>query len=330
MFVVVMRGSMSTPRRMHTGRQRLRALEEAILTLSHHSRHPSNTQSTFDRIARHRPPTYDGVADPTTLESWTREMGKLFDATFCPDHERVQIAAYYLRGEADNWWALAKDAYQPLHAMSWTDFIDKVQERFYPDELRWQKQEEFLTLAQGKMTVQAYTDRFTELSRFATSVVPSEKDRVKRYIKKLDPRIRVHVISSGATTFQQAYDVALEIQSSISEEDSSKKRAPVPTTTASFKKPRFSAPSSTPPTTSSRKGNGGSGCRGCGKDFHPGKKCDGSPISCFTCGKEGHKSTFCPERRPDSEVKQLPAPTKTPVKNRVYCMTEAEAEVQPA
>ena len=320
---------MSTPRRMSSGRQRLRALEEAILTLAQHSRSTPSTQSTFDRIARHRPPTYDGVADPTILESWIREMGKLFDATFCPEHEKVQIAAYYLRGEADNWWTLAKDACMPLQSMSWIEFVDKIQERFYPDELRWQKQEEFLTLTQGKMSVQAYTDRFTELSRFATSVVPSEKDRVKRYIKKLDPKIRVHVISSGATTFQQAYEVALEIQASMIEEDTSKKRAPVPTPTASFKKPRFGVPSSTPPTTSSQKGSDGSKCRGCGRDFHPGKRCDGSPITCFICRNEGHKASVCPQKKPDSEVKQLPAPTKTPVKNRVYCMTEAEAEVQP-
>jgi len=222
-------------------------------------------------------------------------MGKLFDATFCPEHEKVQIAAYYLRGEADNWWSVARIAFEPLHAMSWAEFVAKIQERFYPDELRWQKQEEFLTLTQGKMTVQAYTDKFAELSRFATSVVPSEDERVKRYIKKLDPRIRVHVISSGAKSFQRAYEVALEIQASVIEEEASKRKTQTPVTSPPFKKPRFSAPSSTPQIARSFQSSESSKCRGCGKDFHPGKRCDGTPISCFICNRSAPRRSRAPK-----------------------------------
>jgi len=102
-----------------------------------------------------------------------------------------------------------------LHSISWYEFVAKIQERFYPDELRWQKQEESLTLIQGKTIVQAYPDKFAELSRFATSVVPSEEERVKRYVKKLDTRIRVLMTSSGAKPLRQAYEVALDLQASV-------------------------------------------------------------------------------------------------------------------
>ena len=105
--------------------------------------------------------------------------------------------------------------------MSWYEFVAKVQKRFYPNELRWRKPEESLTLIQGKMIIQAYPDKFAELSKFATSVVPSEEERVKRYVKKLDTRIRVLMTSSGAKSLRQAYEVALDLQASVTEEDAS-------------------------------------------------------------------------------------------------------------
>ncbi|XP_074278412.1 uncharacterized protein LOC141602002 [Silene latifolia] len=64
----------------------------------------------FDRFAHHRPPTYDGANDPTALEAWIREIEKLLLATGCPEDQMVNIATYYLKDEAENWWALARAA----------------------------------------------------------------------------------------------------------------------------------------------------------------------------------------------------------------------------
>ncbi|XP_057529844.1 uncharacterized protein LOC130808385 [Amaranthus tricolor] len=145
-----------------SSRQRLRALENAIIAVANRSTGPAKNQSVFNRFDRHRPPAYEGTADPVVLEGWLREIEKLFDATGCPDAEKVAIGSYYLKKEADNWWDM---------------FSTKLKERFYLDELRWLKREEFLSLEQRSMSVQAYTDKFTELSRFAAALIPSEAEK---------------------------------------------------------------------------------------------------------------------------------------------------------
>ena len=95
------------------------------------------------------------------------------------------------------------------------------------------------------MTVQQYTDKFTELSRFAATIIPTEAEKVRLYVKRMDPRIRTHVLCSGAATFQRAYEVALSIYASVQEEEAARRalyaKRPItssPATTAA-KKPRF-------------------------------------------------------------------------------------------
>ncbi|XP_057247943.1 uncharacterized protein LOC130590067 [Beta vulgaris subsp. vulgaris] len=183
--------------RKEAARRRRVSLENAFISLANRAVSSGSGQSAFDRFDRHRPPTYDGVADPVALENWLREMEKLFTATNCSITEMVPIGTYYLKKEVDNWWGTVKDVCMATAGFGWTQFSAKLKERFYPDELRWQKQEEFLSLTQGSMDIQKYTDRFTELSKFAGTVIPTEAERVKRYIKKMNPRVRTLVLCSG-------------------------------------------------------------------------------------------------------------------------------------
>ncbi|XP_048493450.1 uncharacterized protein LOC125493999 [Beta vulgaris subsp. vulgaris] len=277
---------------------------------------PAAGQSAFDR---HRPPTYDGAADPVSLEDWLTEMEKLFTTTNCPIAEMVPIGTYYLKKEVDNLWGT---------------FSAKLKDRFYPEELRWQKHEEFLSLTQGNMNIQKYTDRFTELSKFASTGIPTEADRVKRCIKKMDPRVRTLVLCSGVTTFQGAYEMALSVHASIKEEETAKAasvRKHVPSFAPGLaKKPRFE------PNfhggyqgSSNRPSFDPSKCQRCEKPNHPGKDYDGSTIVCFYCKEVGHK-TYEFLKNPRATAKPPAPPSHSaPPKNRVYSMTHSDADVHP-
>ncbi|CAO2813805.1 unnamed protein product [Amaranthus hypochondriacus] len=120
-------------------RRRLATLENAIITLANKNNQVSKGQSTFDRFDRHRPPKYNGAADPVILEGWLREIEKLFDATSCPPEERVAIRTYYLKFEADNWWSTIKNECLGTSGFGWVQFAERLKTRFYPDELRWEK-----------------------------------------------------------------------------------------------------------------------------------------------------------------------------------------------
>ncbi|XP_010667518.2 uncharacterized protein LOC104884540 [Beta vulgaris subsp. vulgaris] len=216
----------------------------------------------------------------------------------------------------------------------WTQFSAKLKERFYLDELRWQKQEEFLSLTQGSMDIQKYTDRFTELSKFAGTVIPTEAGRVKRYIKKMNPRVRTLVLCSGVTTFQAAYEMALSVHASVREEEAVKAasvRKPFPSVAPGpAKKPRFeSSFRGGYQGSSSRQGFDLSKCRRCEKPVHPGKDCEGAAIVCFYCREAGHKGYECPKNPRATAKPPVPPSHYAPPKNRVYSMTHSDADVHP-
>ncbi|XP_074289132.1 uncharacterized protein LOC141614273 [Silene latifolia] len=196
---------------------RIRRLEAALATmvkgftnhLNNNNNHPQKT--VLDRFARHRPPTYDGTNGPTALESWIREIEKLFLATGCPEDQKVDIATYYLKDEVDNWWALDRVGLEVLPGYCWTVFIKALKKWFYHEEMRWQKEQEFLRLQQGSMTLKDYTNKFVKLSRLVTFVAMDEVSRTCHYEKNLAPKVRTAMSGIHSTSFQQAYDPSVSI-----------------------------------------------------------------------------------------------------------------------
>lgn len=140
-----------TSARKEVSQKRRHTLENVIsqlyITMANRSTAPSNGQSVFDLFNCHHLPTFDGTYDPVVLEGWIREMEKLFAATGCPATYMVPIDTYYLKLEANKWWNIVCASYMATPVFGWDQFQVKLKERFYHDELCWQKHEEFLALS---------------------------------------------------------------------------------------------------------------------------------------------------------------------------------------
>ena len=52
--------------------------------------------------------------------------------------------------------------------MTWASFSNLFMEKYIPRTLRDRKRDEFLSLEQGRMSVNAYEAKFRALSRYAT------------------------------------------------------------------------------------------------------------------------------------------------------------------
>ncbi|KAK9750087.1 hypothetical protein RND81_02G172400 [Saponaria officinalis] len=282
---------------------RMRRLEDAVITLANNAnqaggqQQQQQQQTIFDKFVRHHPSAYDGVCNLIVLEALIREMEKVFIATLCPEDHKVGIAFYYLQREADNWWSISRVAIQDQHGFGWGRFCETLKKRFYLDELRWQKEREFLRLEQGSLSVQAYAEKFMELSRFATTIVPDAASRVRRFEKNLTPKVRTVLAGSPSVTFQQAYDRALSVYESVkAEEAETERRSP--------------------------------NLAGCHKPYHPGKNFNGTPIVCFSCKEPGHKSNACPKKLTGT-VRSTGSGSGSgsqAQKGRIFVMTRAEAE----
>ncbi|MQL90959.1 hypothetical protein Taro_023564 [Colocasia esculenta] len=61
--------------------------------------------SIMERFKRMLPPSFKGESDPLLVESWMRQIEKIFRAIRCADDNRVTLATYMLQERADVWWS---------------------------------------------------------------------------------------------------------------------------------------------------------------------------------------------------------------------------------
>ena len=145
-----------------------------------------------------------GKEDPASLENWIREFDKLFDAINCPSELMVNNGVYYLREEADLWWAQRKDELLKRPNFGWDEFKEALREKFYPSYLRKQKCMEFTNLRMGNMSISEYYNKFIELMRFAPEVVPIETIKAQRFEQGLTLTLQGKL---GGVTFETLDEV---------------------------------------------------------------------------------------------------------------------------
>jgi len=99
----------------------------------------------MDRIAVRKPNYYDRKADPGEVESWLRNIEKVFDVVEVPTEWQVSIGSYYLSGKVNAWWGTIGEKRNEL-GFDWGSFKTILCETFYPVSLHHKKEDEFLNL----------------------------------------------------------------------------------------------------------------------------------------------------------------------------------------
>ena len=113
------------------------------------------------------------------------------------------------------WWRLYAEC-QPAEAppMTWASFSSLFMEKYIPRTLRDRRRDEFLTLEQGRMSVTAFEAKFRALSRYATQLCFSPKERIRRFVKGLrsDLQISALQVVAAAKSFQEVVDFVIEVE----------------------------------------------------------------------------------------------------------------------
>ncbi|XP_019177578.1 PREDICTED: uncharacterized protein LOC109172806 [Ipomoea nil] len=163
------------------------------------------------QVSSHRPPTFAGEEDPTTLEEWIRTFDKIFEVVGCPEERRVELATFYFEHEADLWWFHESPAFRQEPGFNWETLKTKLRESFYPAHVRSAMYEEFLHLKQGLATVVEYHKRFLELTRLAQMLVPTEATKVDKFVAGLNFDARKALTVSKPRTLNEAYASAANL-----------------------------------------------------------------------------------------------------------------------
>ncbi|XP_059283454.1 uncharacterized protein LOC132037034 [Lycium ferocissimum] len=197
-------------------------------------------------------------------------------------------------------------------------------DRFLPPSQRDALRDQFEKLRQNDMTVAQYDAEFTRLSRYGLEIIPTEEDRVRRFVNGL---IRSHRTALATevrrSTYDQVLDSAMRREGYYLEDKTEREGKKSRTSVASGLAPSGSKGvqgkgSSRPPQSAShnhsqdspssqsaRQGQGQQQhqrrssfqnrayrCSSCGKN-HSGR-CMRGFTGCYTCGEQGHLSFACP------------------------------------
>jgi hypothetical protein len=113
------------------------------------------------------PPPFTGGDDPLEAQSWLNILNNIFECLHCRDEQKVNFAAYMLKGNADNWWNFTCKL-STGKPTDWEHFQKVFLDRYFPKFIRKQKELEFMHLQQGDMSVAEYVAKFEELARFSS------------------------------------------------------------------------------------------------------------------------------------------------------------------
>ncbi|MQL85598.1 hypothetical protein Taro_018113 [Colocasia esculenta] len=171
-----------------------------------------------EKFMRLQPPTYSGGLNPDTAEHWVHEIERVFATMRCPAADRVVLAAYQLRGFALEWWQLKMQttfAGRAEEAITWSEFLDVFNDKFFPIQVQQVKREQFRTLQQGNSSVLEYHMRFMALSRYAPYVVSDNNMMVEYFIRGLRVELQDAIVPLMCKTVEEAAQRAATLERSI-------------------------------------------------------------------------------------------------------------------
>ncbi|KAI8535549.1 hypothetical protein RHMOL_Rhmol10G0182700 [Rhododendron molle] len=173
---------------------------------------PMNRTRAMNEFCKRRPPTFHGDTNPTVAETWLKEIKVILDTLgITQDGDRVALTTYQLKGEARYWWDLM-EATHTVATMTFAEFETLFLDKYFPTPLRLAKEQEFMNLKQGTMTVTQYAAKFEELSRYAPNAVATEDKKARRFEWGLTTA-RKAVVAQDFTTYTSVVKCALRLES---------------------------------------------------------------------------------------------------------------------
>ncbi|XP_058211484.1 uncharacterized protein LOC131323652 [Rhododendron vialii] len=157
----------------------------------------------LDAFCKRRPPIFYGEANPSAAEVWIKQISKYLEVlNVTSAGDRIALATFQMQGEADHWWDLIKTTHN-LTTMTWQMFENRFLEKYFPAPVKQAMAQEFMDLKQRSLTVTQYAARFEELARHASTVVPTDVAKARKFEWGLSRSIRTSVVSHEYPTYAQ-------------------------------------------------------------------------------------------------------------------------------
>ena len=106
----------------------------------------------LETFLRNHPPTFKGRYDPDGAKTWLKEIERVFRVMQCTEVQKVRFCTHMLAEEADDWWiGLLPILEQDDAEFTWVVFEREFLDKYFPEDVRWKKEIEFLSREERKM-----------------------------------------------------------------------------------------------------------------------------------------------------------------------------------
>ncbi|KAI3673781.1 hypothetical protein L6452_39911 [Arctium lappa] len=255
---------------------------------------PEAKSCTFKAFLGCRPPEFKGTDNPVECMNWIRELEQAFRSSGCGENQKAVFGSQMLREAALTWWNVYSASIEAtvLAQLSWETFKKKVMEEFCNERAVDRIVDEFRSLKKGSLLVKDYNKLFMDKLGLVGHLVPTERDKIKAYIKGLPTEMMNMVRVSKASTLREAIEEAQLVEDSYGlgrteRSGTIEKRKWEGGHTFSRRPSNFN---------NSQRGGGprrdSPWCSRC-RSKHTGP-CNSKSEPCYKCGKPGHRYTDCP------------------------------------
>ena len=145
---------------------------------------------SIERVQKLGAKPYDDSGNPKAAWLWLDRVNKVYRVMGCTDDKRVLFSSFMMEYTAKDWWDAVDRRYPD--GISWDKFQQEFTDRLFPQSHKDSKIEEFFRLEQKNMSISEYEKRFSELVRLVPYLQADEVLKCKRFLARLQHRIRVH------------------------------------------------------------------------------------------------------------------------------------------
>ncbi|KAL5572377.1 hypothetical protein UlMin_021974 [Ulmus minor] len=174
-----------------------------------------DVRTSAEWFGKMKPAEFVGSTDPLEAEEWINSLETIFDFMQLNDQERG----------ARHWWSTVKLT-RDVTVMSWADFMEEFNQKYYNSAILRVQEDEFLNMKQGTMTVIDAVNKFEQLSRLCPSMIRTEEDKLRRIMDMLRPDITL-AIESGRSpphTVAKCVERAIRIEYRMAQVKEEKKK----------------------------------------------------------------------------------------------------------
>jgi hypothetical protein len=256
------------------------------------------------------------------LLDWIRALDTYFDYEDIEEDKKVRHAVTRLKGHAALWWdELQADRRSKgkQKIKNWDRMIAKLKAKFIPRDYQITLFRRMQNLRQKLMTVKEYTEEFYRLN-IRAGHRESDDEKVARYLNGLRYDIQDELSMLTIRTVEDAYQMALKAEEKLSRKQGQRGRGRSQPRGKAVVQERTQKPREDWKRPQGRAERGGTS-QARQQNAEPRRQRDdqqggyadantfprtrgrgrgrGGVITCFTCGKDGHKAVDCPERKMD-------------------------------